>query len=333
MSRSRRWLAIAAWASAYVSLLSVLHWSAKLSLPYLLVSLFALLTAIVLLRFARESRLISTPFYLALGVLALAVAGGGYTSWRLARLSEDWPRIVAAREDRLRDELDRRMEGVVERGRITAETAAQQIARTSAIQSFNILAQMQQRSKVDAIAVFAERGQLWAWAGEHFGRVPDSVGLGYTRTSFVEQPLYTYLYFSAPVPGRRANAVTALLLASALPEHAAAAGATESARLLAELGANFLPGPGSPRTWPLVVAGDTIAHARLNTITQAKWRDQTVTLAQRLLLAIAAVALLLIAGAGLRRPNSRLATAVPQVAIAGALAVAPIRALGHTHMY
>jgi signal transduction histidine kinase len=334
VSRSRRWLAIAAWTAAYVSLLSLLYWSAKLSLPILVVSLFTLVLAFVLLRLARDSRLISAPFYVALGVLSIANVGAGYMSWRLARLGTEWPRIVAAREDRLRHELDRRMEGVIERGRRTAELAANQVTRAASTQqSFAALAQLHGRSHVDAIAVFGESGQLVSWAGEHRGRLPDSVRLGRKRTSFVEQPLYSYIYFSTPVPGRRAHAVTALMLASALPEHAAAASPTSSARLLADLDANFLPGAGPTRTWPLVVDGDTIAYARLNTITQAKWRDQAITFAQRAMLVVGAVALMLIAAAWLRRPNRRLASAVPLMATAGALAVAPIGALGLANLY
>ena len=102
--------------------------------------------------------------------------------------------------------------------------------------------------------------------------------LGRTRVTFVEQPLYSYIYFSVPVPGRRLNAMTAVMLGSALPQRAQDPGLSETAALLSELGATFRPGKGPSGTWPLVLGGDTVAHVRLNTITQARWRDLTLSI-------------------------------------------------------
>ena len=333
MSRNRRWMAIAVWASAYVSLLAILRWSAKLSLPYLVVSMGALLLAFGLLRFARGSRLLSTPLYLAMAVLAIAEVGAAYTSYRLLRLPNDWERLVAAREDRLQSELDHSITAVVERARRTANAAANQAALGDSTSYFAMLAQLRQQSGVDAMALFGEAGPLVAWAGEHRGRIPDSVRLGRTRVTFVEQPLYSYIYFSVPVPGRRLNAMTAVMLGSALPQRAQDPGLSGTAALLSELGATFRPGKGPSGTWPLVLGGDTVAHARLNTITQARWRDQAVTFAQRVMLALAALALLLVGAAWLRRPNRQLATTIPLLAAAGALAVAPIGSIGLGDLY
>ena len=333
MNHSRRWTAIAAWVAAYVSLLAVLQWSGKLALPYLIVSLIALIAAVILQRLARRSRLLSKAFSAALIVLAIAIGTGLYTAWRVSRLRHDWSALVTKREDRLRGELDRRMAGLVERGRRTAAAAATDLARADSARAFTIVADLQRRSGVEAIAVFNETGGLTAWAGEHRGRLADAVRLGRTRVAFIEQPLYNYIYFSAPVPNRQATVVAMVLLGTALPEHAVDVDVNETARLLTEMGATFRQGIGPERSWPLIVSGDTIAHARLNTITQSKWRDQKVTGAQRTILALAALALLLIAAAWLRRPNRRLATAVPLVAAAGALAVAPLGALGMGDLY
>ena len=333
MTRTRRWLAIAVWAAAYISLLSVLRWSANLSLPYLVVSMSALLLAFMLLRFARGSRLLSMPLHVALAVLAIAQVGAAYTSYRLLRLPHDWPHLVAAREEGLRDELDRRVTGVVERARRVANATANQAARGDSARYFALLSQLRQQSDVDALALFGEAGPLVAWTGEHRGRIPDSVRLGRTRVTFVEQPLYSYIYFSRPVPGRALNAMSAVMLGSALPQRAEDAQRSEIAVLLSELGATFRPGPGPPRAWPLVVGGDTVAHARLNTITQAKWRDQAVTFAQRVMLALGALVLLLLSAAWLRRPNRQLATTVPLLAAAGALGVAPIGSVGLGDLY
>ncbi len=326
-------MAIAVWAIAYVSLISVLHWSAKLALPSLVVSLAALLLSVGLLRLARGSRLISIPFTLALLVLAIAVGWGGYTSWRLTQLKHEWPGIVAGRQQRLHEELNRRVDGLVERGRLTASVAANRAALVDSSTLFGMVAQLQEESGVEALALIGEAGQLVAWAGEHRGKMPDFISLGRQRVIFVEQPLYNYVYFSTPVAGRRMNAVSAVLLGTALPQHAAEQSVNETIRLLAQHGATFTAGPGPERSWQLIVDGDTVAHARLATLTQARWRDQTVTVAQRVMLALAALALLLMGAAWLRRPNRQLATTVPLLAAAGTLAVAPLGALGLDNLY
>ena len=195
VSRSRRWIAIAAWALAYISLVAVLHWSAKLALSSLAVSFLAVVLAFLFARIARGSRLISTPLFLALGVLVIAVMWGAFTSWRLSQLAQRWPGIIAARQDRLHEQLDRRVSGIVDRGRRTASVAANRATRVDSTALFTMLEQLQQESGVDAVVLFAQNGQLVAWAGEHRGRLPDSVRLGRTRVAFVEQPLYTYIYF------------------------------------------------------------------------------------------------------------------------------------------
>ncbi len=130
-------MAIAVWALAYVSLLFVLLWSAKVALPYLAVSLIAFVAVLILLPQARASRLISAPFYLALGVLAISLFFGGYTSWRLAQLKHEWPNIVASRADRLHAELDRRISAVVQRGKRAAEAAASQATRADTARAFS----------------------------------------------------------------------------------------------------------------------------------------------------------------------------------------------------
>ena len=333
MSRSRRWTAIAAWVAAYVSLLAILQWSGKLALQYLLVSLVALAAAVVLLRFARGSRLLSVWFFGALVILAVANGTGAYTAWQVSQLRNNWPNLVQAREDRLRDELESRMSGLVERGHAAARQAAAQLAQSDSARAFGIVSQLQQRSQVEALAVFGATGQLVAWAGEHRGRLADDVRLGRVSSAFIEQPLYNYLYFVVPVPGRNETAVAMVLLGTALPEHAVDTDVNETARLLAELGATFRAGVGPARSWPLVLDGDTIAHARLNPLTQAKWRDNMMTNAQRVILILATIALLFIGLAWLRRPNRRLATAIPLVAATGALAVAPIGAFGLGDLY
>jgi hypothetical protein len=107
------------------------------------------------------------------------------------------------------------MASQLEIGRRTVSAAA-----AAAAQDGNLvrrLEDLQQSSKVDAIALFGESDSLVAWAGEHRGRVPTDIRRGLRTVWFNEGPLYSYLYFTQRLRANRGTAVVAMLLDAALP--------------------------------------------------------------------------------------------------------------------
>src|SRR5262249_50562926 len=140
---------------------------------------------------------------------------------------------------------------------------------------------------------------------DHRGKVPNDVRRGARPISFNEGPLYSYLYFTAPLRANRGTAVVAVLLDAALPAETNVPRIVPQIEKLAGRDAAFLPGPGLPTDWQLVVGSDTLLHARLDPITQSEWRSEMLLFAQRVLLAMSVVALLLIGAAWFRQPGRR----------------------------
>ena len=287
----------------------------------------------MLLARARLSRFVSFPLFAAVVLLGIALTAQSFAAWRISRIAADWPELVASRRANMDATLERRLGNVIRRGTRAATLAAQESLATDTATLFSQLALLQVRSKVDAIAVFGEAGQLIAWAGEHRAPLSQPVRLGASSAIFVEQPLYSYIYFTAPVRDGSRHAVAAVLLGTAIQENLSDVGDRSIARFMAESGAVFRAGKGPPDAWPLVVGTDTLAHVRQNPITQSQWRREVIEVTRGVTTLLAAVAFVLLAIGWLRRPNRRLATTVPLLAASLALAVAPLGVFGLDRLF
>ncbi|MGQ0560479.1 MAG: hypothetical protein ACT443_01240, partial [Gemmatimonadota bacterium] len=325
--------AITAWLSAYATLVLGLLWSRQVESAYLIAALVTWAACCAFVVRARQSRLISLPLVAAVLVLGLSLVAQSFAAWRVARISADWPRIAAERQDHMRAMLTRRVGGAVERAAGTAAEAARMVAHTDTLRIFRELAALRERSKVDAIALFGEAGELVAWSGEHRAQLPPAVRLGTSGAAYIEQPLYSYIYLPAETSGAGSHVVAAVLLSTAIHEHAHDVSDRSIAHFTSHLGAVFRSGKGPPDAWHLVLAGDTIAHARFAPLSQSAYRNRALTLAQRVVCIFAVIALVLLAVAWLRRPHLRFATTVPLLAAALALAVAPLRAFGLDELF
>ncbi|HET9984826.1 MAG TPA: HAMP domain-containing sensor histidine kinase [Longimicrobiales bacterium] len=332
---------VAAWATVCAAILLVLGWSRWLQ-PWLLVAsgALAVVGAVLTWRSGRTSRgarpLALLQLYAALGAVLLAVAVGGAAARELANIASQWDTLLAERQARLVARLDERMAALVRRGEEAAALAADRAARPSAHGIFADLAEVRRSRDVAAVAVLDTTGTFDAWAGDHRGRVPEEVRTGDSRTFYAERPLFSYLYFAAPVPGGRERAISAILLQTGLPaRQSQAVGFADI--FAAETGARpiFSPGPGTNAAWTLTVDGRPVAHADFERVGQAEWRGRVVTQTRRLLFGLTAVAGLLLLVAWLRaRPRVRFASAVPLAATTVALGLAPLGdAFGMTRLF
>ncbi len=324
----------AAWTAAYLTLLAGLLWSRHIETFYLPIGVATWLAAFLLLWRARTSRFATRMLTAAVMLLAFALAIQIFTAWRIERLARDWPQVVAAREANMRLLLDRSVGRIVNRGLQTAIIASR-AANSDTVTLFRRLDGLRARSKVDAVVVFDERGDLIAWSGEHRARIPETVRYGIGGVDFLEQPLYSYIYFPARARGSSRHAVAAVMLTQALHGSAFTGEGDDGgiAGTVARIGAVFHDGKGPANSWPLVINGDTIAHARLAPLTQSEWRSNAITTAQRFELLIGAIVLMLLGAAWLRRSNRRLNTTVPLLAATIALAFAPLRAFGLEQLF
>ena len=322
----RRWpMLVLVWTAFYVTAALLLAWSRAGQPAFLaLAAVSAAATAVLYFRcysaLTRHALLNTAFFSLLLGLFAAVPI-----AWRLQRLGADWQQLQERHAIDTRAELDRRLNALIERGNQAADQAA--IANRDARRVlFAELERLRLKSKVDALAVFGDSGELYAWAGEHRGRIPNNVRSGMSSIQFVEGPLYSYLYFVRPHASGSGRVAAAILLDAALPIETTQSLLSEAADPFIGSGAAFLPGPGGPEDWSLVIGGDTLLHARLEPASQSEWRDRLLRLAQRFEVAVAMAALLLLAIAWFREPlrPPRLQALVPFLGAGLIVTAAPI---------
>lgn len=322
-------------AFGYIAAILILLWSREFESVFLLFGGLSVLTGAGLLyrvhrRVPRQGGAIPIgPRILVLGalsVLAFAVGAGFVTSHRLSQIGSDWPSLVARRQAVLAQELERRTTVVLERGMRATEQAASQVAAPGDRDLFSVLGEVRARTGVDALALFNEIGELVAWAGDHRGPFPPGLRSRSRPVVYAERPLFSYLYFSKPVEGRGERVVAAILLQTGLPtEGMGPIGFAERFADRAGTRPFFATGPGGPDSWPLVVAGDTIAHADFEPVTQAEWRAGVGTAGRRVTLPLIAVAIFFLILAWHRvQPIWKLPDTVPLLSVTLALAIAPL---------
>lgn len=354
-NRHRVW---SSWAAALCGAWFVLAWARGFAEAYLLAAGAAVLGCAVLLRLTRQAALPSGRrwLYAALAVLGVAVVMGAFVERRFERIAYDWHGLATARGAALAAELDRGMADVVERGRraavlaadaaVIADAEGQPATGAARAVLFRTLSALRARTRVDAIAVFTETGDLEAWAGDHRGSIPEDIRFGATGTGthFFERPLYSYLYFSSPIEGTTERAVAAVLVETSLARRSTrdggeAAGVPETFAAMTPVRASFAAGParGANVVWSLVEGRDTVVHARFEPATQADLREDVEPWARAAAVLAALAAMVLLSIGWLRRPEARrygFGSASPLVAWAIALVIAPLgTAFGLERLY
>jgi hypothetical protein len=190
--------ACAAFVSAAATLFILLAWTRRLSTTLLIVA-GATLALAVLAAWRQRTLLSGSKLLLAsCAVLAFTLVAGILADRRFARIEFDWNAVVAEREAHLSARLAERMADVTRTGLLAAERAAE-VPDTTRVAAFAWLDALRNDMGVDALVLFDEVGGLVAWAGDHRGSIPEVVRRGIARPYYAERPLYSYLYFTAPV--------------------------------------------------------------------------------------------------------------------------------------
>jgi len=315
----------AAFAATAAGILSVVTWARRPDLPLLpLAGLTVAVAALLVLRTRKpgEGRWLT----LAAIVLVASLAAAVRASVGFRRIERDWTSVAADQQRALQLRLDALMSSRTERAREAARAAATAAGQRGP-RLFDRLVDIRARTHVDAIAVFAGGGSLVAWSGDHRGSVPDEVRQGTRGAYFAERPLYSYLYIAVPVEnGIYHHVVAAVLVESALVRPGNPGGPTTFVAGTS-LPAVFRAGPGRNAAWSLVEDGDTVVHARLDAVRPADVRSRAERSADRTVVSLAMVALILASIGWLRRGDVRgasVASMAPLVVSAIVVAVAPV---------
>jgi signal transduction histidine kinase len=330
-SRFGRGAAYGTWLCAGAGAIALLAWTRRFELAWLVVAAVLVAGALAGERIARTETVAARRALLAgLAALAVALALSGVGLHRFRAIEFDWDRLVTERQRRLVAVLHERMTDAVARGRRGAELAAAAASSSSKELLFGELEALRSRAGVDAFAVFTGAGDLFAWAGEHRGRIPDAVRAEATAPHFAERPLFSYLYFMAPVMGRDRHVVSAVLVETGLVTgDAEQGGVTDTFAARTDVRATFRAGAarGGGVVWSLAEAGDTIVHARFEPITQSVVRSDLEVVVRRTVVVMALLALVLLSIGWIQQVapgESRWRTAAPLLAWVVALGLAPL---------
>jgi signal transduction histidine kinase len=113
--------------------------------------------------------------------------------------------------------LSDRLDALLARGeRTVQELAAADLEEESGL-TLDRVRRIRTRHSVAAVAIYGPEGQFLLWDGVHRGMVPAPLQVGGTSYLYVDRPLFSYLYFTAPL-ARGGTALAAVLVKTGLPE-------------------------------------------------------------------------------------------------------------------
>lgn len=198
-------------AVTWVGFFCLLAWT-RVDSPWVLAAA-SLCIALSAVRVARGRRHASAILLLGAGVVV-----GFHTDAETRRLSSDWADYWEERKSAVAERVGVEFDALVAEGERT-------VARVSELARIGLtvpplqdsLASILEESGMTAVAILDENGRLLAWKGSHHGRFPDGVVAGASRYAYSGTPLFSYLYFTAAVPGSGETAVAASLMGSDLP--------------------------------------------------------------------------------------------------------------------
>ena len=151
-------------------------------------------------------------------LLAGGIGVGVHTDAVSRQLAGNWESYWEQRRDEVARLLGQELDALVALG----DSSVERLVRVAAVAGERAILRDSLRAIVEetgmTAAVYTPDGRLAAWQGEHHGRVPAAVLEGASRYVYAGTPLFSYLYFTADIPGARGTAVVATLMRSELPE-------------------------------------------------------------------------------------------------------------------
>jgi len=169
-------------------------------------------------------------------ILSLVAVVAGFQAHRqVDALLSDWEGYWGEREAEVGEILAARLE----RRQTLAETAADVLAEKALDPTDPVdlafVSALRARHGLAALALYDANGRLILWDGAHWGKVPESVQGGFLRHTYLDRPLFGYLYVTALTEDGRV-AVAADLLRADLPDVLEAGVQDFSSRFFGDVG-------------------------------------------------------------------------------------------------
>ena len=150
-------------------------------------------------------------------VLAGALAGSfGHVAMR--RISQDFDAYWDSRSDRAEEALHERLDGLLTMGEEAVTRIGNLASRGTNTAVLDGLRDVRQETGMTLATIYGPEGEFRLWEGVHRGVVPAELRTGEVRYLYRDRPLFSYLYFTAPIPGG-GTAMAAALIKANLPRN------------------------------------------------------------------------------------------------------------------
>ncbi|MEE8147359.1 MAG: hypothetical protein V3T24_07135, partial [Longimicrobiales bacterium] len=150
-------------------------------------------------------------------ILAGAIAGSaGQIDQR--RISQDFDAYWSGRSARAEEALYERVQTLLTNGEEAVTRIGNLASDRTNTTVLEGLRDIRQETGMTLATIYGPEGAFRSWDGEHRGVVPEELRMGDVRYLYRDRPLFSYLYFTAPVPGG-GTAMAAALIKANLPRN------------------------------------------------------------------------------------------------------------------
>ena len=153
------------------------------------------------------------------GVVVLAGVVAGFIGHEVSRrVSQDFDTYWEARNARAEIALDRSLEQLLSAGEEAVARIGNLALDGTDTSLLDDLRTVRRQTGMAAVGILGASGDFVVWDGTHRGVVPPELQNGNVRYLYRDRPLFSYLYFTAPVPGG-GTAMAASLIKANLPRN------------------------------------------------------------------------------------------------------------------
>ena len=155
---------------------------------------------------------------LSSAVILAGVIVGSFGHIALRRISQDFDAYWNSRSARAEEALDERLQRLLVMGEEAVTRIGNLASGGTNTTVLDGLRDVRQETGMTLATIYGPRGGFRLWDGVHRGVVPEELRMGDVRYLYRDRPLFSYLYFTAPIPGG-GTAMAAALIKANLPRN------------------------------------------------------------------------------------------------------------------
>ena len=150
-------------------------------------------------------------------VLAGALAGS-FAQFEMRGISRNFDAYWDSRSARAEEALDERLDDLTTMGEEAVRRIGNLASGGTGTSILEGLRDIREETGMTLATIYGSDGGFEVWDGVHRGVVPEELRTGEVRFLYRDRPLFSYLYFTAPIPGG-GTAMAAALIKANLPRN------------------------------------------------------------------------------------------------------------------